>query len=176
MYIHTSLPGLWKVNGGKYSEGKGADLYRRSMYTIWKRSVPHPTLATFDAPDRSECTVRRQKTNTPLQALVLLNDPTFVETSKIIGENIARSESNSHGISEAFTKLTGRDPTNAELNLLVELQKKELGKFKSDPDKLAGWLNTGESKLDPALDADVVAANAVVASTIMNSDASITKR
>ena len=80
--------GLWKINGSAYQEDKGKKLYRRSMYTIWKRSVPHPTIATFDAPERSFCAVRRQETNTPLQALVLMNDPTYVEASRVLGYNM----------------------------------------------------------------------------------------
>lgn len=168
--------GLWRVNGTKYNRDTLEDLYRRSMYTIWKRSVPHPTLATFDAPERSECTVRRQKTNTPLQALVLLNDPTYVEASKVIGENITKSESTEKGISEAFVKLTGRKPKKLELDILLELQQKEFEKFKKVDNKGEGWLNSGDYITDKNIDANLIAANAVVASAIMNSDASITKR
>src|SRR5690606_28678264 len=74
--------GLWQVNGARYNQGTGDDLYRRSLYTVWKRSVHHPTMSIFDAPDRSESVVHRQETNTPLQALSLLNDPTYVEAAK----------------------------------------------------------------------------------------------
>jgi len=167
---------LWKVNGGKYVQDSGDKLYRRSMYTFWKRSVPHPTLATFDSPDRSECTVRRQKTNTPLQALVLLNDPVFVEASKVIGEQITKSEKIEDGISDAFVKLTGRKPIEKEMNILMELQEVEYRKFKKNHGKSAGWLGAGEYIVDDALDKDLIAANAVVASAIINSDATITKR
>ena len=72
----------------KYTQSHGADLYRRTMYTFWKRTCPPPTLATFDAPDRETCTVRRSRTNTPLQALVLLNDPTYVEAARKLAERI----------------------------------------------------------------------------------------
>jgi hypothetical protein len=167
---------LWKVNGAAYKRDTLEDLYRRSMYTIWKRSVPHPTLATFDAPERSECAVRRQKTNTPLQALVLLNDPTFVEASKVIGENITKSESVEKGISEAFVKLTGRKPSEIEMSILLELQHKEFKKFEGIKNKEEGWLTSGDYVTDKTLDSNLLAANAVVASAIMNSDASITKR
>ena len=168
--------GLWKVNGYNYDQDTGAKLYRRSMYTIWKRSVPHPTLATFDAPSRSECTVRRQKTNTPLQALVLLNDPTFVEASKVMGEKIARFDTIQEGITETFMKLTGRKPNGIELGILLELQEKQYTEFKQQEGKAAGWLTSGEYEPDGKLDANLIAANAVVASAIMNSDATITKR
>lgn len=168
--------GLWRVNGNNYNQDSGDKLYRRSMYTIWKRSVPHPTLATFDSPSRSECTVRRQKTNTPLQALVLLNDPTFVEASKVMGEKIARFDSIQEGISETFMKLTGRKPNDRELEILLELQEKQYAEFKEHKGKAKGWLASGEYELDVELDANLIAANAVVASAIMNSDATITKR
>ncbi|MEQ6121269.1 DUF1553 domain-containing protein [Reichenbachiella sp. MALMAid0571] len=168
--------GLWKVNGYNYDQDTGDKLYRRSMYTIWKRSVPHPTLATFDAPGRSECTVRRQKTNTPLQALVLLNDPTYVEASKVMGEKIAKFDSIQEGITETFMKLTGRKPSDKELKILLELQEKQYAEFKHHKGKATGWLTSGEYEPDGKLDADLIAANAVVASAIMNSDATITKR
>ncbi|WP_010136440.1 DUF1553 domain-containing protein [Ochrovirga pacifica] len=170
--------GLWKVNGAEYKQDEGDKLYRRSMYTIWKRTVPHPTLATFDAPSRDLCTTRRQKTNTPLQALVILNDPTYVEASRVLGKQIADAPTITDGIKSAFRKLTGRTPTENELKLLSELQKSEYEKFKNNPEKTKGWLNTGEFKI-AANDTDskaLITANAVVASTIMNADASITKR
>lgn len=168
--------GLWKINGASYEEDKGEKLYRKSMYTIWKRSVPHPTLATFDAPERSICTVRRQETNTPLQALVLLNDPTYVEAARVLGKNIAEYETVQKGISAVFRQLTGRKIRQDELKLLSDLQKDELENFKHNPPKTDGWLNTGEFRIDSTDDAALVAANAVVASTIMNLDATITKR
>ncbi|MEM6800065.1 MAG: DUF1553 domain-containing protein, partial [Bacteroidota bacterium] len=97
--------GLWAMNFDPYIRDQGNKLYRRSLYTIWRRTAPNPTLSTFDQPERSVCTVKRQKTNTPLQALVLLNDPTFVEASKVIGENIASASSLEKGIVEAYRKL-----------------------------------------------------------------------
>ena len=175
--VHPYQPkDLWKVNNAKYVQDTGDKLYRRSMYTIWKRSVPHPTLATFDAPDRSECAVRRQKTNTPLQALVLLNDPIFVETSKVMGEQITNSQNPKDGISEVFMKLTGRKPNESEMSILLELQQAEYEKFKDREDKTIGWLEAGEYKVSNTYDKNRLAANAVVASAIMNSDATITKR
>ncbi len=168
--------GLWKINGAAYEEDKGDKLYRKSMYTIWKRSVPHPTIATFDAPERSFCTVRRQETNTPLQALVLLNDPTYVEASRVLGNSMLRYSDPKKGIAEVFQKLTGRKIKAEELRLLAELQQGEYKKFKENRAKAEGWLNTGEFRIDNDKDAALVAANAVVASTIMNSDATIMKR
>lgn len=168
--------GLWKVNGASYKQDEGDKLYRRSMYTIWKRSVPHPTLATFDAPSRDLCTSRRQKTNTPLQALVILNDPTYVEASRVLGKQIADADDITKGIQSVFRKLTGRSITDKELKVLSDLQQSEYQKFKQNPEKTKGWLNTGEFKVEDSEDKALITANAIVASTIMNADASITKR
>ncbi|MEC3908511.1 DUF1553 domain-containing protein [Tamlana sp. 2201CG12-4] len=169
-------PGLWRVSGGTYTTGKGEELYRRSMYTIWKRTVPHPTIATFDVPSRDLCTTRRQETNTPLQALVLLNDPTFVEAARVLGKKMVEYDTLSEGISATYRKLTGRHIKPNELEILSELQKSEFEKFKNNKAKAQGWISIGEHKIDPDDDMALVAANAVVASTIINSDAFITKR
>ncbi len=168
--------GLWRVNNATYKEDTGDKLYRRSMYTIWKRSVPHPTLATFDAPARDVCTIRRQETNTPLQALVLLNDPTYIEASRVLGKRMSDTEDIKLAISNVFRQLTGRKIKGKELQLLLELQENEYKKFSSNMDKAKGWLNTGEFKLQIGDDRALVAANAVVANAIMNADPCITKR
>jgi hypothetical protein len=168
--------GLWNLNGTRYPQDTGKNLYRRSMYTVWKRSVHHPTLAIFDAPDHSESVSKRQETNTPLQALVLLNDPIFVETSKVLGEQMVAYREISDAIKATYRKLTGRHPNLKELEILLELRAVEYRKFKSDPDKLKGWLSAGEYQIDPNLDPAQVAANAVIASAIINSDAALTKR
>ncbi len=169
-------PGLWQVTGGTYEQGTGEELYRRSMYTVWKRAVPHPTIATFDAPTRDLCTTRRQETNTPLQALVLLNDPTFVEAARVLGKKMIAYNSVDEGISKTYKKLTGRTIKTKELEVLTDLQKSEFEKFKKNKAKAQGWVSIGEHKIDPNDDIALVAANAVVASTIINSDAFITKR
>ncbi len=169
--------GLWAMSGGAtYRPSMGADLYRRSLYTVWKRTAPHPTLATFDQPERSECTLRRQETNTPLQALVLLNDPTFVEAAKVMGETMAREPDPMRAIAWTYRKLTCLKPGEEEMAVLRELHAKEYEQFRADPMRKAGWLSTGEYKIDGTLDQDLVAAHAVVASVILNSDAFITLR
>ena len=168
--------GIWAMNAATYEQGAGKDLYKRSLYTIWKRTVPHPTQATFDQPERVECTVRRQKTNTPLQALVLLNDPTFIEASKKIGEAISRESDLVQGISNAYCRLTGRKIMPQELEILTQLQREEYENFKVKKDRAKGWLESGNYRIDESLDSNLVAANAVVASVILNSDATITKR
>ena len=168
--------GLWKVNGDTYVQDGEEGLYRRSMYTVWKRTVPNPTIATFDAPTRDLCSSRRQKTNTPLQALVILNDPTYIEASRVLGKQITEEKDVKIGISKAFKKLTGRSISEKELDALSKLQEEEYKKFSSNIDKTKGWLETGAFKISDLDDKASIAANAVVASTIMNTDATITKR
>lgn len=168
--------GLWSVNGGQYTEDTGENLFRRSLYTLWKRSVPHPTLHIFDSPERSESTIRRQETNTPLQALVLMNDPIYVEISKVMGARIARHPDPKKGIQEAFRKLTGRFPTDKELGVLLGLREQEMQSFSTNPEKMKGWLATGSYPVPDKPDPLPWAANSVVASAILNSDATITKR
>ena len=168
--------GLWDINGATYKPDSTDDIYRRSLYIVVKRTVPNPTLGTFDASQRSSCIVRRQSTNTPLQALVTLNDPTFMEAAKKLGEQMCKQTDIKAGIKNTYLKLTGKTPTEAEIILLAELREKEYQKFKAEPEKAKGWLSAGLSKIDPSLDTLAIAANAVVASTILNSDAAITKR
>jgi hypothetical protein len=168
--------GLWTINGSVYKEDTGSNLYRRGIYTVWRRSAPNPTQSTFDVGIRTSCVVGRQKTNTPLQALVTLNDPTFVEAAKVIGERITETPDPKVAVVQSFRQLTGRKPMEKELALLMELREKEYQKFKLKKDKIAGWNSAGKYKIKPSLDQAAVAANAVVASTIMNMDASITKR
>lgn len=168
--------GLWKINLADYKQDSGSALYRRGLYTVWKRSVPNPTQATFDAGIRTSCIVGRQKTNTPLQALVILNDPTYLEAAKVMGEQITKAADTRSATVRVFRELTGRRPTGDELSLLLELRDKEYRKFKSDKNKTKGWLNAGAYKTDRSGDPALLAADAVLASTILNMDASISKR
>jgi hypothetical protein len=168
--------GLWRINGSEYKQDTGTNVYRRGIYTVWRRSAPNPTQSTFDVGIRTSCIIGRQKTNTPLQALVTLNDPTFVEAAKVLGEQITMAADIKQGIVEVYRKLTGKRPSKKELILLLELREKEYQKFKTKKEKTKGWLSAGNYKTNNSLDAAQVAANAVVASTIINTDAAITKR
>ncbi len=168
--------GLWKVNQSTYEEDHGENLYRRSMYTVWKRSVPHPTLHTFDAPERSECMPRRQETNTPMQSLVLLNDPTFVEAARVLGKTIVSAASPTKGIELAFRRACSRSPAAEEQQLLQDLYDQEIDRFQKDPSKMKGWLQIGESQIDDDSRRVQYAASGVVASAILNSDAAIVRR
>lgn len=168
--------GLWEINSMTYKADTTDEVYRRSVYVVVKRSVPNPTLATFDASSRSSCIVRRQRTNTPLQALVTLNDPTFLEAAKVMGEQMAKQQDGGAAIIQTYRKLTGRTPQQKEVTILENLRKMELEKFTSNPQKAKGWLKSGMYVTDPSLDPAAVAANAVVAIAILNSDAALTKR
>jgi len=168
--------GLWEINNTNYVQDSTDAIYRRSLYIVLKRTVPNPTLANFDGPSRASCVVRRQSTNTPLQALVTLNDPTFIEAAKVMGETMTQQSSTSSAIATAYRQLTGITPTAKEIALLTNLQQIEYNKFKANPIKTKGWLNTGIYKINKSLDPYWVAANTVVASTILNPDATITKR
>ncbi len=168
--------GLWEINSMTYKMDTTDAIYRRSLYVIVKRSVPNPTLGTFDAPTRSSCIVRRQRTNTPLQALVTLNDPTYVEASRVMGEQMARQKQTAEAIEWAYRQLTGKKPNEKEVQLLDKLYATQYQSFKTTPAKTKGWLKTGLKKIDTTLEPAQVAAYAVVANTILNSDATITKR
>ena len=165
--------GLWRMMAGKrYQVAEGDDRYRRSMYTIWKRTVPHPSQATFDAPERSECTVRRQETNTPLQALAMMNDLVYLEGARKMAYDISKNGS----LEEAFTKLTGRRPIESEQKVLNEMYRTEYEKFSANQEKIAAWLPELDKVESNKLDKASIASTAVIISTIMNTDATIVKR
>jgi mono/diheme cytochrome c family protein len=160
-----------------YVQSKGHDLYRRTMYTFWKRTSPPPTLTTFDAPDRETCTVRRARTNTPLQALILMNDPTYVEASRVFAERILREggQTVEERITFAFRMATARKPSETELTVLKRLYEKQLAVYRKDNAAALKLLNVGESPRDQKLDTAELAAWAMVASTILNLDETLTR-
>jgi hypothetical protein len=168
--------GLWEINSHSYKQDTTQAIYRRSLYVVVKRSVPNPMMATFDASARSSCLPRRQKTTTPLQALVLMNDPTFLEASKVLGLQMAQAKNNKEAIQEAYLRLTGREIKAEELTILQALQEKEFGIFSKQEQKAKGLLAAGMFKIPAGVDRNKVASFTVVASVMMNSDASITKR
>lgn len=160
----------------KYSQDRGQKLYRRSMYTFVKRTSAHPNMTTFDAPDRQVCTVRRPRTNTPLQALVLLNDPTYVEAARKLAERVVLADVDERRrVAHAFRLATGRLPREAETQVLLKLYREQLAAFRANPSGAEGLLRVGESPVTNGLDPVELAAWAVVASTILNLDETITK-
>jgi hypothetical protein len=177
-------PGLWEemafgdgFSMQTYVQSHGADLYRRSMYTFWKRTVPPATLATFDAPDREKCVARRAVTNTPLQALVTLNDPTYIEAARALAERVLRDSGKdaSHRIAFAFRLATARKPSLQETKVLRELLTQQLALYRGNVAAAEKLLTVGESKPDAKLERSELAAWTVVASTILNLDETITK-
>ncbi len=176
--------GLWEdiafgdgFSAQSYVPSHGDDLYRRSMYTFWKRTSPPPSLATFDAPDREKCTARRLLTNTPLQALVLLNDPTYMEASRALAGRMILEGGNDPAkrITYAFELATARPPAPNELQILRSLEEKELAEYRHDPASARKLISVGESKPPANIDPVEMAAWTTVASAILNLDETITK-
>src|SRR5437879_1118839 len=124
------------------------------MYTFWKRTSPPPTLTTFDAPDRETCTVRRSRTNTPLQALILMNDPTYVEASRKFAERIMQKEKSTEArFALAWRLATARSPSERELAILQRVLDKQLQTYQQNPKLAQDLLRVGESPRDEALSA-----------------------
>jgi hypothetical protein len=160
-----------------WSASRNDDLYRRGVYTFWQRTFLHPTMLNFDAPTREECAVNRINSNTPLQALDLLNDPTFVEAARVFGERILQSGGGTltSQVQWAFQQATGRQPENDEVRILTDLHAKSLAHFKSDPAGTAEYLKVGDSAVPPNLRPVDLAAMTNVARVIMNLHEVITR-
>lgn len=176
--------GLWDelafgdgFSAQSFTPSTNKDLYRRSMYTFWKRTVPPPQLTTFDAPDREKCTARRALTNTPLQALVLMNDPTYIEAARWLAQQ-AMTEGGrdiDSRISFAFRRATARMPSTKEARVLRALFQQQLAHYRGQKRAALDLLGVGESKWDSKLDASELASWTIVASVILNLDETITK-
>ncbi|MEM6966413.1 MAG: PSD1 and planctomycete cytochrome C domain-containing protein, partial [Bacteroidota bacterium] len=144
--------GLWAetIGGGggslaKYIQDKGSKIYRRSIYTFWKRTVPPPSMMTFDAASRDICTVKRQSTSTPLQALVMLNDPQIVEASRVLAyRSIEEQEATADRIAMMFQLATSRAIQEDELNQLLVYFEEERNRFENSPESAKALLEVGE--------------------------------
>jgi hypothetical protein len=163
--------------GTKWVESKGADLYRRSLYTFWKRTVTHPFMTVFDAPDREFCIVHRSITNTPLQALTLLNDPIYVEAARKLAERSIREGGKRPAarLAYAFRLATGRAPDQQELRILEQKLSEMLAAYRDDKQAARSLLAVGASLADASISAGELAAYAAVANMILNLDEVITK-
>ncbi|MEW4455346.1 DUF1553 domain-containing protein [Bremerella sp. JC817] len=173
-------PGLWEeISSGpqfsaqSYDQEHGERLYRRSLYTYWKRSSPPPNMLAFDAPNRETCVAQRSRTNTPMQALVLLNDVTFVEAAKVLASEVLRNQSfeRDPAIEEAFLRVVSRPITREELTLLVQLHRRELARFAREEHAVKDLLSEGETHVEPSPE---LAAMTVVCHTILNLDEAVT--
>jgi hypothetical protein len=177
--------GLWEemafgegFSAQSYEQSHGPDLYRRGLYTFWKRTVPPASLATFDAPDREKCTARRAFTNTPLQALTLMNDPTYVEAARALAQRtlLEGGKDDSARIAYAFRLATARKPAGKETGVLRGLLRGRLDAFRKDRRAAAKFVSVGESARDPRIDVAELAAWTTVTSAILNLDETITKQ
>jgi len=173
-------PGLWQAafNGQRtWATSKGEDRYRRGLYTFLRRSMPYPPMQIFDAPSREVCTSRRIRTNTPLQALVTLNDPQFVEAARMLAQRSMKeggSTPQSRG-AHAWEVVTARKPSPFEQETLSKVYQKAFRKYLTTPDLARKLLAVGESSPDPALPSDEHAAMTIVTSMILNLDETLTR-
>jgi hypothetical protein len=163
--------------GTTYPTSTGDDLHRRSLYTFWKRTVPHPTMTVFDAPDREFCIVRRSTTNTPLQALTLLNDPIFVEAARKLAERSIHEGgvSAASRLAFAFRLATGREPDDQERQILQKALDEQLAAYRIDVQRARALLGVGAAPYDPAIPPAELAAYTAVANMILNLDETITR-
>ena len=172
--------GLWEEAGtGKsYSQSKGEGLYRRSLYTFWRRTSPPPSMRTFDATSREVCTARRERTATPLQSLVLLNDPQFIEAARVLAEKLIQQPDSDleSRIRHAFRLLTSRTPSLKETEILKRLYRDQKTYFDSVPNDAKQFISIGDSPRDERIDPTDHAAMTVVITNLLNYDESVTKR
>ena len=160
-----------------YQPDQDQNQYRRGVYTHWQRTFLHPMLKAFDAPSREECTARRARSNTPLQALVLLNDPTFVEAARVFAERIMREggRSDVDQIHWAYRQAVSREPDEAISAQLLALYQQHLEHYQAHPQAAAELIAVGQAKVATDLDAAELAAWSSVSRVIMNLHESITR-
>jgi len=167
-------PGLWQeiATDTNYDQSHGEDLYRRSLYTYWKRTVAPPTMATLDATSREACVVQRSRTNTPLQALALMNDTTFVEAARVFAQRVMATSvgSTEERIYQAFLMATARPPRTQELAVLKNRYALSLHAYQGDPAAARELMHVGEFEVDENLDLLELAAFTSVTSLILNLD------
>jgi len=158
--------------------GKGEQLYRRSLYTFWRRNGPAPMLEAFDVPKRVVCVVKRDTTNTPLHAFVLLNGPQFVEAARVLAESLHRAgDGRREAIAAgAHVRLLGRPAGVAEMATLLRLYDEQLAWYRDHPAEAEAYLKIGDTPRDAALPAPEVAAAATLVNTLMNHDGFVVKR
>ena len=160
----------------EYSASHGDDLYRRGVYTFWQRSFLHPSLLTFDAPTREECTVNRTNSNTPLQALVLLNDPIYVEAARVFAAHILQREGTlDDRINWAFSRTLDRAPTSEERYIVAGLYRTSLEQFRRAPKDAEELLHVGEAPLPANAKPVDLAAMTMVARALLNMHETITR-
>ena len=168
--------GLWKeIASDQYEQDHGSRLYRRSMYTFWKRTVPPPTMTTFDATSRESCVMYRSQTNTPLQALALLNDVTYVEAARGLATRMMVEGGAVPGqrLQWAFQVVLARVPSEAEQAVLLARFRKVLGYYGEHEKEATQLISVGESTVPKGLDRAELAAYTVLASLLLNLDETV---
>lgn len=172
-------PNIWRHvgrNAPKYIDSQGLDRYRRGVYTVWRRSAPYPGFVSFDAPDRGACVVKRSRTNTPLQALNLLNDQAYVEMAFALAERVLREAPQNEAadrIEHAFRLCLSRRPTSEEREVILDVYREEHADLAESPDRVKSLL--GNWKVDAALDSAEVATWYRIAEILLNLDEMITR-
>jgi len=168
-------PGLWQEvampqsNTREFVRGEMSDLWRRSLYTYWKRAAPPPSMLTFDAPTRESCVTHRASTSTPLQALVLWNDEQFVEAARVLGERAIAEQGDDAGkVSRLFKRCTSRAPSEAERTKLMATLGYFRDRYKSSPEDVEGMLKAGTAPIPEKIDKPELAAWTMLASAVMN--------
>ena len=171
-------PGIWSsISNARYKQDKGEKLYRRSMYTYWRRTLPPPTMMTLNAAAREICAVRNDQTITPLQALTMMNNVAFVEAARFLAERVLNIEGLTHKqrVSRVFRMVTSRIPDSGELEqLLLDLEFYR-GDFSERPQAAGKLLAVGEKKADAKLLPEELASYTMVANTILNLDEAMTQ-
>jgi hypothetical protein len=170
---------LWQdiATDTNYEQSVGADLYRRSLYTYWKRTISPPAMAAFDASTRDTCRVRIPKTNTPLQALTLLNDVTFVEAARVLAQRIVAADvPPAERITLLFRRILVRAPTADELHILRAGLDSHLTRYRAARSEAAKLLEIGAHPAPAEMDPSELAAYTALASTILNLDEAVTNQ
>jgi hypothetical protein len=172
---------MWRVLNNflpEYKQDTGEGLYRRSLYTYWRRTTTPPNMMIFDATTRDVCATHRQVTNTPLQPLVMLNDPQFVEAARKLGERILQNAGTADEARAkwAYREVLGKSPAAAQLSILLDIITEQRGFFKSKPSDAHALLKIGDSKPDTTLDPIEAATFTTFAQSLLNLDANITLR
>jgi hypothetical protein len=172
--------GIWKeiaMQGVDYVQDHGESLYRRSLYTFWKRTAAPPSMMNFDAAGRESCVVRENRTNTPLQALNLMNDVTFLEAARFIGQRMLKEggADDASRLRYGFKLLLARAPSAKEMEIVTDSLHFHRDKFATHPQDAEALLHQGESQRDASLNPRELASYASIASLILNMDEAVTK-
>ena len=169
-------PGIWDGTDARYEQDHGASLYRRGLYVFWRRSAHYPSFATFDAPNREVCTFLRQQTQTPLQSLVLMNDPVYVEAARGLAQRVMREAPDTDTrLLRAFRHVLGREPAAEERALLGRTHAAQRAVFAADPEAARALVGVGESGRPEAADPVDLAALTAVGNVLLNLNEAITR-